>query len=116
MENEKKKEKGFLHIKLQQLKYFKFAQVNDFVKKKKKVAKKKKQKQNKNKTQHIFFKFQNIIFKVFSCFEIKTGYYHYLQMIELILLPGVAEWFLESETGTTEQKKRFLQNVTTITK
>lgn len=37
-------------------------------------------------------------------------------MIELILLPGVAEWFLESETGTTEQKKRFLQNVTTITK
>ena len=54
MENEKKKEKGFLHIKLQQLKYFKFAQVNDFVKKKKKVAKKKKQKQNKNKTQHIF--------------------------------------------------------------
>ena len=114
MENEKKKEKGFLHIKLQQLKYFKFAQVNDFVKKKKKVAKKKKQKQKQNTT--YFFKFQNIIFKVFSCFEIKTGYYHYLQMIELILLPGVAEWFLESETGTTEQKKRFLQNVTTITK
>lgn len=54
MENEKKKEKGFLHIKLQQLKYFKFAQVNDFVKKKKKVAKKKSK--NKTKTKHnIFF-------------------------------------------------------------
>ena len=54
MENEKKKEKGFLHIKLQQLKYFKIAQVNDFVKKKKKVAKKKSK--NKTKTKHnIFF-------------------------------------------------------------
>ena len=55
MENEKKKEKGFLHIKLQQLKYFKFAQVNDFVKKKKKKQQKKKSK-NKTKTKHnIFF-------------------------------------------------------------